>query len=570
MVKPLTHDQIHAELTRAQLCLTRGDTRLAGELLRRVAAAATGRQAMQTAELLLAARVLDDGTELAVRIAGGSRDVWNWVNQFAGHMRARGLIDASRREVAAFSSTRPTGSVERMRADIVQAFGLPAAYRDRSELQAERARFLHQLQQFIATYPPSVLPEIDARADDFAWSNFNLAYQGENDLDAQSDYGDWLTRSLEQVGSQSTIPRVVKERPVIAFVSSKWNECTLGWYFASWVEHLCQSWDARLVHTPGARHDSLSQRLAAMSGGEIVLAESIETAAAQIRALDADVVLYPELGTDGFTFALAAHRLAPVQVCAWGHPVTSGLPTIDAYFSCEAMEPPEAATHYRERLIGLPGIGTRYFSPSLPTGLSGRHPKLPTQGSLYLMPQAIFKWHPDTDRHLVEIVRRDSAARFVMFELRPPSPARLVNDRLVRALREVAARPEDHLIWLPECPRDQYLHINLSCDVMVDTPHWSGGNATIDALLCGLPVVTMPGRFMRGRQSLGMLRLLGCEELIAESAENLADTAVALAHDKSRRQTLSEKMKQGFEALTQSVEALVALDVFLRKLIQSP
>ena len=37
---------------------------------------------------------------------------------------------------------------------------------------------------------------------------------------------------------------------------------------------------------------------------------------------------------DATTFALAALRLAPVQCAGWGHPVTRGLPTIDAMFTC--------------------------------------------------------------------------------------------------------------------------------------------------------------------------------------------------------------------------------------------
>ena len=41
---------------------------------------------------------------------------------------------------------------------------------------------------------------------------------------------------------------------------------------------------------------------------------------------------------------------------AWGHPMTSGLPTIDAFLSADAMEPPDAQDHYSEELVRLPGL----------------------------------------------------------------------------------------------------------------------------------------------------------------------------------------------------------------------
>jgi len=48
------------------------------------------------------------------------------------------------------------------------------------------------------------------------------------------------------------------------------------------------------------------------------------------------------------TMQIAGLRLAPVQCTAWGHPVTSGLPTIDYYLSSQLMEPENAQAHYSE------------------------------------------------------------------------------------------------------------------------------------------------------------------------------------------------------------------------------
>jgi predicted O-linked N-acetylglucosamine transferase (SPINDLY family) len=67
--------------------------------------------------------------------------------------------------------------------------------------------------------------------------------------------------------------------------------------------------------------------------------------------------------------------------------------------------------------------------------------------------------------------------------------------------------------------------------VLLDTLEWSGGKTTLEALACGLPVVTCPGRFMRGRHAFAMLRMMGIPDTLAADKDAYVRTAVRLAHD---------------------------------------
>ena len=75
-----------------------------------------------------------------------------------------------------------------------------------------------------------------------------------------------------------------------------------------------------------------------------------------------DVIIYPEVGMDPVSRQLAAQRLAPVQCNSWGHPDTSGMPTLDYFLSSDLMEPPDASDHYSEKLIRLPNLSI-YYDP---------------------------------------------------------------------------------------------------------------------------------------------------------------------------------------------------------------
>jgi predicted O-linked N-acetylglucosamine transferase (SPINDLY family) len=91
---------------------------------------------------------------------------------------------------------------------------------------------------------------------------------------------------------------------------------------------------------------------------------------------------------------------------------------------------------------------------------------------------------------------------------------------------------------MPIVSRETYIAINACCDVMLDSLHWSGGNTSLDAFAAALPVVTLPGRLMRGRQTLAMLRAMGLDDRLAALNEHdyvrravEIATDQALAHD---------------------------------------
>jgi predicted O-linked N-acetylglucosamine transferase (SPINDLY family) len=117
---------------------------------------------------------------------------------------------------------------------------------------------------------------------------------------------------------------------------------------------------------------------------------------------------------------------------------------------------------------------------------------------------------------------------------------------------------------LPQVGHDDYLRINMLCDAMIDTLHWSGGNSSLDALACGLPVVTLPGPFMRGRQSAGMLSLLGVPELIAADRADYLAIAARLAGDEPWRHELASRIVAAQSRLFDVSGAIARLQLLLQ------
>jgi protein O-GlcNAc transferase len=254
-----------------------------------------------------------------------------------------------------------------------------------------------------------------------------------------------------------------------------------------------------------------------------------------LSAEQPDAILYPELGMEPAVLHLASRRLAPVQAAWWGHPVTSGLPTIDLYFSGQLLEPPDADAHYTERLIRLPGTGA-----CTPLLANDRAP-LPAEleASLFaagkivaLVPATPFKLTPQDDALWAELAAINPNLLLVFFSL--PSMAHVsqqTHARVAEALRQRGANPAQ-MQCLPMLPPGQFQTLLERADLYLDVPGFSGFTTAWQAAFAGLPVVTLEGPFLRQRLAAGLLRAIGQPDTIVGTVPHYVAKVQALAQQR--------------------------------------
>ncbi|RFC32574.1 MAG: putative O-linked N-acetylglucosamine transferase, SPINDLY family [Candidatus Nitrotoga sp. SPKER] len=455
---------------------------------------------------------------------------------------------------------------------------LPAVYRNQIDLLEARQRFANGLKILHANIPNFISHnQPEKLLDELRWSNFYLAYQGLDDKSLQTDYAQFIAAMLEKIAPQFMHPRVKKDtagrRLRIGYLSSFFRNCTVGMYFRSWITRLDREQFEIFVYHTRSETDPVTQEIIdACDHFRHLVAGIISSGsiANTVLADDLDVLVYPELGMDNTSFLLAAMRLAPVQCAGWGHPVTSGHKNIDYYFSSAAMEPDNAKLHYSEKLILIEGLGTYYSKPALPTPARRADFALPEGKTLYLCPQSLFKIHPDNDALLANILERDPDGVIVMFAGRHPNITNTFFSRLVQALSARGLESQGRGIILPSMAHDDYLRVNMLCDVMLDTLHWSGGNTTLDALACGLPVVTLPGEFMRGRQSYGMLKCMGLDELIAKDQDDYIEIAIKIATDSKWCQQVVQRIITSSNSIFNMGKSLRQMESFYHSVFNVP
>jgi hypothetical protein len=313
-----------------------------------------------------------------------------------------------------------------------------------------------------------------------------------------------------------------------------------------------------LLHT-GPHADAVTERLAAGLDG-FAQVTVLEAARAWIIDQAPDVLLYTDLGMDPAMLWLGAQRLAPRQYALWGHPVTTGLPTLDGFLAPDAMERDDTQADYVEPLLRLPGLGCDFdWPPPLPPA-----PRREGDPVVLRVAQSIHKLTPRHDALFARILAAVPGARLQLSPGTDPAALAALRARMQSALHAAGVRDPDALSITPFQPGEAWAQALAGTDLNLDTTGFSGGITSFELLWHGIPTVTLPGRTLRSRQTLALLRLLELDELVARDADDYVRIAVDLAHSADRRTAIADALRARRERLRDRGATARALSAILR------
>ncbi len=236
-----------------------------------------------------------------------------------------------------------------------------------------------------------------------------------------------------------------------------------------------------------------------------------------------------------------AAKPAPLQV-AWGDYVdTRGLKAIDILLGDKIHTPARDDQYYVERVVRLPGDYVCYQPPVYAAPVAAA-PCLKQGHITFGCFSEITKINPTT------IAQWAAALRAV------PSSKLLVNNRLLsdgarqgRILSMLLAAgiaPERILMGTGGAHQD-FLAQYGQVDIVLDTYPYSGGLTTCEALLMGVPVLTITGDRFCGRHATSHLIHGGYPDGVCQNVDELVAKAKSLADDpaalNATRQTLRAK-----------------------------
>lgn len=451
---------------------------------------------------------------------------------------------------------------------------LPKLYDSEPEIHAWRRRFEEGLEKCIAACDLGTQDGAMRAARGFSrFTNFYLAHQGFDDLALLRRYGEFIHRVMSAAYPQwSKLTEArgrARSEPLVGYVSAYFRTHTVGQHFLGWLTQRNRKLYRAHCYYAGDLRDSVTEEYARASDS-FFQSRNLEMICAAIQRDQPDVLVFTDVGMDPLTSQIAALRLAPVQCVTYGHPITTGLPTIDYFISGELMEPPDAQEHYTEKLVTLPNLGIWYAKPILPRAFLTKTRAdfgLPGDAVIYLNCQSLFKYLPQHDDLFAKIAVAVPNAKFVFIapnELRGSQFLR----RMERAFFAVGLRVGGFCHVLPQQNSLDYWNLHLLSDVFLDSIGWSGGRTSLDAVACGLPIVTLPASPMRSRQTAAILTRLGAPEIVAKDEIAYLEAAARLGRDRLWRREIASKLTSGHSLLFSDSYAVRGCESFLSEICE--
>ena len=161
---------------------------------------------------------------------------------------------------------------------------------------------------------------------------------------------------------------------------------------------------------------------------------------------------------------------------------------------------------------------------------------------------------------------RDPEALIVAIAGEQPRWTAALQARLA-AQDEVLSR---RIVFLPRVAPAAFRALIARMDLLLDTPHFGSGNTIYESLDLGVPTVTWPGAFMRGRLVAAIYDHLGIEDApIAARLQDYAPLAVAIASDGARRARISAQLKAKAPRLYRNEAAVREFEAFCASAISA-
>ena len=485
-------------------------------------------------------------------------------------LRARGNIDEARAHHERALALDPSDLSAQLGLCMAQ---LPLLYMEEGEIAVRRRAY----EEHLRCLCDNVRSSKSARslADAIGTSQpFFLAYQGHDDRDLQRLYGSLICRSMAERYSPALLARQPgPSEPIRVGIVSGFFRHHSVWKIPikGWLTQLDRRQFQIFGYHTGVRADSATEMAAGCCDRFIQGPLSIDGWRAEILGDAPHVLIYPEVGMDPVAVTLAAQRLAAVQCSSWGHPQTSGLPTMDYYLSSDLMEPPDGQEHYTEQLIRLPNLGI-YYEPLdvLPVSLKRAELGLRASATAYWCCQSLFKYLPQYDQVFPRIAREVEDCQFVFLELAPnPHATAQFRKRIANTFASVGLSADHYCVFLPPLSQDRFVAASGLCDVYLDSIGWSGGNSTLESLPHDIPIVTLSGSLMRGRHSTAILQMMGVTEGATVTIDAYAAAAVRLARDVAYRMNVKQSISENKQKIFRDRSCILALEDFLREAVRA-
>lgn len=273
----------------------------------------------------------------------------------------------------------------------------------------------------------------------------------------------------------------------------------------------------------------------------------------KFEELKLDVLVYCEIGMDPRSYFMAYMKLAKIQINTWGHSDTSGIDTIDYFFSSKLyeLEYNESQKHYSEKLILLNSLCTYYINPTSKYNINTLKNRYDYGFSdeiiIYFCAQSLFKFNPIFDDYIINIIQSVDNCIILLLE----------NENKQKIIKRFNNKNITHKIhFVSGMNHNNYINLMNIADVILDPYPFGGCNSSLEGFSLGKVIVTQSSNMINGRFTTGFYKKMGLEELICKNKKEYVNLAIKFGLNKKFRNNYENKIKEKNNCLFNDNESI--------------
>ena len=247
-----------------------------------------------------------------------------------------------------------------------------------------------------------------------------------------------------------------------------------------------------------------------------------------LRAMEIDIAIDLSGHTEGTRLDVLSHRPAPLQMTYLGFPGTLGLPFIDYLIADSKVIPPELRKHYTEKILYLPHC---YLPRDTSVFISTIKPKrsdfgLPEKGFVFCSFNHDYKINPTIFKVWMNLLKEVPGSVLWLMKLNDTA-----HTKLMQSAEKQGVNPR-RILFASRLPHvEDHLARYCLADLCLDTFPYNGHTTTSDALLSGIPVLTVCGNSFASRVATSLLHDLDIRDLACNNLQDYYDKAIQMASD---------------------------------------
>tara|TARA_B100000989_G_scaffold116343_1_gene85632 strand:+ start:114 stop:1784 length:1671 start_codon:yes stop_codon:yes gene_type:complete len=362
--------------------------------------------------------------------------------------------------------------------------------------------------------------------------HYEISYHQHDNLNLNIKSVKALRKIYKELNKNYLTEKKKNEKIKIGFVSAFFTDHTIGKLFKNIIFSIDKTkFDIFVFHSKKTKNgDIFNEFIEKEKSGylkNIVLPTKLSEKINYFKKENFDILFYPDIGMSVEMYYLALIRLAKNQIMSWGHPETTGSESIDFFLCSKNLITNETSKNYSEKLLLMDQLPMIYEMPKIENRLNDSDL---SKNNIYSCPQTMFKFHPDFDDILAEILNEDKKG--ILYLIKDNN--KVYYRKLIQRFEKVVNFDLDRVIFIDQLTTENYINHLGTSSVLLDPLYFGAGNSFHESMVYGTPTITMPTKYIKSRIVTAAYTQMEIDNPpIVKNKNEYIDLAVSIANSKN-------------------------------------